>query len=224
MKNQYFGDNRDLFTYDLIYHVMKSGLVEHLTFIPMLTENDDKPHGQKVDRKLAKAGTKNKELIAFLDDCVKNEKRDIKQLESYFIKNGIKMTLYARDKYFTHSGRKEYFVQIGDELPGKSLVFLDPDIGLEVKHPGKEHVLFSEVKDLYQRMDKSSILMIFQYLPRLPHLEYLNMRCEEIKDRVMGDHPICIDDNQMRLDIALYIVCQFLCKSTSPLFTSQIYF
>ena len=197
MKNQYFGDNRDLFNYDLIYHIMKAGLAERLTFIPMLTENDGKPHGNKTVRQLAKAGTQNKELMRFLDECVKNGKRDIKQLEDFFNRHGIKMTLYGKDKYFTHANRREYFEKIGDKLLSKSLVFLDPDIGLEVRHSGKEHLLFSEVKDLYERMDKDSILMLFQYFPRQPHPEYLNMRCEELKDKVTGDYPVCIDDNEI---------------------------
>ena len=38
MKNQYFGDNRDLFKYDLFLKIIqKTDSVNRFTFIPMLT-------------------------------------------------------------------------------------------------------------------------------------------------------------------------------------------
>jgi hypothetical protein len=198
MKNQYFGGNKDLFTYDLIWQVLHAGLVNHFTFVPMLTPDDDKKHGEKWNRDKAKAGTENKELMSFLDGCVKEGKRDIKQLERFFSRYGIKMTIYSgRDEYFSHQNRQEYFAQIGDKLLSNSLVFIDPDIGMEVRSPGQEHLLYSEVRSLYERMDESSILMLFQHFPRRPRQEYLNMRAEELKEKVSGDYPICIDDNEV---------------------------
>ena len=86
MKNQYFGDNKDLFTYGLILQVMQAGLVNHFTFIPMLTEPDGTKHGGKIDRSQAKVGTENKELMIFLDRCVREGKRDIEQLKNFFTK------------------------------------------------------------------------------------------------------------------------------------------
>jgi len=195
MKNQYFGDNKDLFTYDLILQIMRSGLVEHFTFIPMLTSNDGTGHGARCRRDKAKAGIKNRELVAFLDECVNGGRRDISQLEGFFGKHGIEMKIY--DRGFSHQERQDYFGQIGGRLLSDSLIFVDPDIGLEVKKSGEGHILYSEVKDLYQRMDDSSILMVYQYIPRQPRQEYLNNRCEELKEKVAGDYPICIDDNEI---------------------------
>ncbi len=198
MKDQYFGDNKDLFTYDLIWQIMQSGLVEHFTFIPMLTPNDNGRHGQKWHREKAKAGTQNKELMNFLDKCVQEGRRDIKQLESFFARHGIETTIYyGEDRYFSHQQRQQHFAQIGNELLSNSLIFVDPDVGLEVKNSGKEHVLYSEVKSLYDRMDRSSILMLFQHFPRQPRQQYLNTRAEELKEKVCGDYPICIDDNEV---------------------------
>ena len=197
MKNQYFGDNKDLFTYDLIWQIMQAGLVEHFTFIPMLTGNDDKGHGEKYNRDKAKAGTENKELMGFLDECVKEGRRDIKQLESFFAQKGIKMTIYQESEYFSGKNRREYFERIGNGLLSKSLVFVDPDVGLEVEKSGEEHILYDEVRNLYQRMDESSILMLYQYLPRKPRQEYLNARCEELKEKISGDFPVCIDDGEV---------------------------
>lgn len=197
MKNQYFGDNKDLFTYDLIWQIMQAGLVEHFTFIPLLTGNDDKRHGEKYNRDKAKAGTENKELMGFLDECLRDGKRDIKHLESFFAQKGIKMTIYQESEYFSGKNRREYFERIGNGLLSKSLVFVDPDVGLEVQKSGEEHILYDEVRNLYQRMDESSILMIYQYLPRKPRQEYLNARCEELKEKITGDFPVCIDDGEI---------------------------
>ncbi len=198
MKNQYFGDNKDLFTYDLIYHIMQSGLASHFSFIPMLTRNDANRHGAKYNRDKARAGTRNKELMSFLDRCVRENRRDIRQLESFFDRYGIKMTIYAsKDGYFSHRQRQQYFTQIGDELLSRALIFVDPDIGLEVARSGEEHILYDEVKSLYERMDEDSVLMIFQHFPRVEHHEYLYRRTEELTEKISGDGPICIDDNEI---------------------------
>jgi hypothetical protein len=198
VKNQYFGDNRDLFKYDLVLQIIQAGLVNHFTFIPMLTEPDGTKQGGKIDRSQAKVGTENKELMIFLDGCVREGKRDIEQLKNFFARYAIKMTTYyGKDRYFSHGQRQEYFEQIGDELLSKSLIFIDPDTGLEIQSSSKEHILYSEVKTLYDRMDKHSILMIFQYFPREEHHEYLHHRSEELEEKVAGEEPISIDDNEI---------------------------
>ncbi len=186
-----------MFNYDLVLKVMQAGLVNHFTFIPMLTKNDGTRHGEKHRRNKARAGTENKELVTFLDGCVNRGRRDIEQLGSFFAKYDIKMTTYyGKDRYFSHQQRREYFEQIGDGLLSNSLVFVDPDIGLEVQKSREQHILFAEVKDLYERMDRSSILMIYQCFPRVDRHEYLHMRSEELKEKVAGDWPVCIDDNE----------------------------
>lgn len=198
MKNQYFGDNKDLFTYDLIYHIMLNGLTSHFTFIPMLTGNGVNQHGAKYNRDKARAGTRNKELVSFLDSRVKENKRDIRQLESFFSGHGIKMTIYSgKEEYFSHRQRQQYFTDIGDELLTGALIFVDPDVGLEITRSGEEHLLYDEVKSLYERMGESSILMIFQHFPREAHHEYLHRRAGELTEKISGDEPICIDDNEI---------------------------
>ncbi|HEX73565.1 MAG TPA: hypothetical protein G4N93_00210 [Dehalococcoidia bacterium] len=195
MKNQYFGDNKDLFKYDLILRVIEeTRSLTHFTFIPMLTENNGKGHGEDDDRKKAKAGTNNTELVKFLDECRRTGKRDIKQLKSFLKKRIPKMRIYyGKDNYFSHEQREKYFEQIADELLPKSLVFVDPDTGLQIKSSSKEHILYSEVKTLYEHMDKHSILMIFQYFPHEAHGEYLHKRVKELKGKIIRDLPIYID-------------------------------
>jgi len=58
MKNQYFGESRDLFKYDLALTVRKEFNLG-LSFIPMLTAPDGRTHGNQIDHSHAKAGFNN---------------------------------------------------------------------------------------------------------------------------------------------------------------------
>ena len=98
MKNQYFGDVRDLFKYDLIQGILEGiSTLQGFTFIPMLTENDPKSgDGNKRDFDKAdrdgRPGTKNEELKEFLKPYKDKEnrgKRDFKEIEKYFEPNKI---------------------------------------------------------------------------------------------------------------------------------------
>jgi hypothetical protein len=39
--------------------------------------------------------------------------------------------------------------------------------------------------------------MLYQYFPRVPRQEYLNRRMEELRERVGGDYPVCLDNNEV---------------------------
>ena len=67
MKHQYFGDIIDLFKFDLLVHTCDNLGLDGITFVPMLTENDNKPDGSKRNYANAKAGTNNKQLIDFFE-------------------------------------------------------------------------------------------------------------------------------------------------------------
>lgn len=205
MKNQYFGDIRDLFKYDLIsWIIQRIDSIDRFTFIPMLTEDDNKSHGRKRDFKRAveqrKPGTKNEELMKFLipygDD---QKKRDIREIREYFESCGIKTVIYRASEHFKHKERAEYFKNIDGELLSDSLIFLDPDIGLEVKRSRKEHLLYREVKELYERMNENAILMIYQHFPRARkrHEEYLPDGRSKKLGEIAGDLPLYISDNEV---------------------------
>ena len=212
MNNQCFGDNRDLFKYDLIFQIIKRGLASHFIFIPMLTPDvsgnqTTKHEGAQRNRCKAKAGWKNNDLRVFLDEFQDNDKRDIRKLTGFFNEQGIPITMYCgKDKYFSEARREEYFKQIRNELLRKSLVFVDPDIGLEVNKLTKKHIRYDEVKSVYKGMDESSILMIFQYIPYVKRENYFPEISKKLKEKI-GNLPIYISDNQ--------IVFFFLTKDAS---------
>ena len=197
MKNKYFGDTRDLFKYDLILRITRGVVSIHrFLFIPMLTSDDDNSDGSKTDYVKAKAGTQNKELMSYLKDCINGDRRNIIEIESYFKSNGIE--IYIHKELFIHKNRRDYFgrVKIKKEFLSNSLVFVDPDIGLEIRRSKEKHFLYCEAKDIYDYMDGNSILMIYQHFPREDHKEYLCRGANELKN-VTGDLPIYISDNEI---------------------------
>jgi len=206
MKNQYFGDIRDLFKYDLIQRILKEiGSLQRFTFIPMLTKYDPKRgDGNKRDfnsaKKCSRPGTNNKKLMEFLEkyEEIDRDKRDFTEIGEYFRSEGIeKIVIYKGHEYFGHTTRGEYFKNIAGELLHKSLVFLDPDNGLQIKNSTEKHLLYREIKEyLYDRMDEGSILMIYQQFPMEKHMEYLCRRASDLK-KLTENLPIYTSDNEI---------------------------
>ena len=197
MKNKYFGDTRDLFKYDLILKITQEVVSIHrFLFIPMLTSDDDSSDGNKTNYIKAKAGTQNKELMTHLKDCVNRDRRNIMEIEPYFKSNGVE--IYIHEELFIHINRRNYFgkVKIKKEFFSNSLVFVDPDKGLEIQQSKEKHFLYREAKDIYDYMDGNSILMIYQHFPHENHKEYLHKRTNKLEN-LTGDSPIYISDNNI---------------------------
>lgn len=212
MKKQYLGDVRDLFKYDLIQQILKGvSSLQKFTFIPMLTKNEPKSgDGNKRNfvraRKKGRPGTNNEKLMEVLKKYKEMDanKRDFTEIEMHFKSEGIEMLLYE-DKgheYFDHRTRDdEYFKNIPENLLHTSLVFVDPDIGLEIKNSTEKHLLFEEVQYLYEHVDEDSILMIYQHFPRARHKykEYSPEGRSNKLEEETGDLPIYISDNEIML-------------------------
>ena len=204
MKNQYFGDIRDLFKYDIIQRILKGiSSLQRFTFIPILTKNvPNHREGNKRNfdraKKNGRPGTKNNELMEFLEKYKETDEdeRDFTEIMNYFKSKGIGTVIYKGHEYFKRRTRDEYFKNTPEEYLHKSLVFVDPDIGLKIKNATEKHLLYQEVKDLYDRMDKDSILMIYQHFPREEHPKYLRKRSNELKE-LTENLPIYITDNEI---------------------------
>jgi len=72
---------------------------------------------------------------------------------------------------------------------------------LEVDKSDKEHILYSEVKTLYDCMNRSSVLMIFQWIsrfvPRVERSKYLRVKSQTLRDKVTKDLPILVSDGEI---------------------------
>jgi len=203
MNRQFFGDTRDLFKYDLVRHIMKAlPLFDSFTFIPMLTEDEalkKKSTARDFEKatKNGRAGSQNQDLIVHMVRLqeIDDDLEYFQSVGAYFRKENILVDI-LNSSPFSHEKRARYFDNIAAHLPKKSLIFLDPDIGLEESKPSKKHLLFDEVKTIFGRMDTKSALMIYQHFPREKHEGYVRRRCSELH-HLTGTYPVTITDNEI---------------------------
>jgi hypothetical protein len=205
MNIRFSGDTRDLFKFDLVRHLMKSfpELVS-FTFIPMLTDRAE-PSKQKKSAttdllkaaKAGKAGSQNRSLMEHMGKLqeIEDDMDYFSGIESYFRQENILVDVLQKDR-FSHEHRANYFGKLFEQFPKRSLVFLDPDTGLEVKNPTQRHLLFDEVKKIMDHMDTSSVLMIYQHFPREIREGYIRSRCSQLFE-LTGTQPVSITDNEI---------------------------
>jgi len=204
MKNQYFGDTRDLFKYDLVLELLLETALRRFTFIPMLTRDEETSNGGKTDYTGGKPGTRRRFLTRFLQDCLRDGRRDIQELDRLFREAeelvGFELSIHGKAMYFTHRDRERYFSSIGREQLTGAIIVVDPDNGLEVKSPTggmEKYVRYEEIRDLYRRMDDRSVLVVFQFIPRRKRSEFFSRICRRIR-RDAVDSPVqFVSDNQV---------------------------
>jgi len=204
LKNQYFGDTEDLFKYDLVLELLvKNDFLERFTFIPMLTEDTQNLHGRRINYDHARAGTQRKELRNFLTSCIVENRRNIDELEGFFkfkLPRKVYFTIYRKNEYFSHEARARYFSEIDERLLSRSAILVDPDIGLEVKsmrNRQQNYIAYDEVEFLFNRMDRNSVLIVFQFIPRVKRGRYFSQIGRKLKKILNSSSVLYISDNQV---------------------------
>ncbi len=205
MNRMFFGDVRDLFKFDLVRHIMKAFPdIASFTFVPMLTEEESASGRKKtatkdlgLAQKKGRAGTRNRDLMEEMGRLqeIDDDLEYFRGIRSYFKKENIIVDVLHKDT-FSHEHRENYFNRMFKNFPEQSLIFVDPDTGLEVKNPTQRHLLFDEVKRIYDRMDHQSVLMIYQHLPRAAREGYIKKRCRELA-ALTHSRPETITDNEI---------------------------
>jgi hypothetical protein len=203
MNRMFFGDARDLFKFDLVRHIMKAFPdLASFTFIPMLTEEESPTKKKKTKtldlglaQKNGRAGTLNRELMEDMGRLqeIDDDYEYFHGIQAYFQKENIIVDVLHRDT-FSHEHRANYFDKVFTNFPKSSLIFLDPDTGLEVKTPTRRHLLYDEVKKIFDRMDHQSVMMIYQHLPRVTRDGYIKKRCRDLA-ALTHSRPETITDN-----------------------------
>jgi hypothetical protein len=164
MKNQYLGDVKDLLKLDLLaFLASRLGLAA--TNVLLLTPNDSTREGRHVGYQQGKHLAS---IFHFLKWQLAMESRNVACLPSLF--TGLKIEYRQYDRPFQQECREDYFAGIPDAWLRRSVVVLDPDIGLEQdraysrKAPTK-YVWFDEAAGLYRR-SRETVLLFYQHLAR----------------------------------------------------------
>jgi hypothetical protein len=167
---KYFGDDRDYFKYDMITSIFKSKLLERYVFIPMLTDHRNDNEGKKKPK--FREGRCRK-LYQFIIEC---KHKSLNHWETWLTPHvaSYKTVKPADEAYFKHEKRVRYWNQFKPLIDtDKTLVFVDPDTGLQTGIPSyrkkkgaAKYILDDELKELFDWVNPASILMIYQHLPR----------------------------------------------------------
>jgi hypothetical protein len=151
-------------------------------------------------KKDAIAGMKNKKLgkcfNKFYGD--KGAAKYFKEIKQYFESEDIKTNIFP-DLVFSQKSRSEYFEKIFSHIPKKSLIFLDPDTGLQADEKAeKQHLKFSELQEIVSRIDDDSILMIYQhfYQNRKKYPNFPSYMVPFVEKQIK-ERPLYISDNSI---------------------------
>jgi hypothetical protein len=167
---KYFGDSRDYFKYDLITCLLGNDLLSNYVFVPMLTNHRVDGEGNIVPRQV---GGKSLDLLSFIGNC---GTKDLNHWETWlkpYVANYRTMQP-VNETFFRDDARPKYWRLFSGLLSeADSLVFIDPDTGLEtgtqsyMQGQGREKYIGNgELDYLFNCIDESSVLMIYQHLPR----------------------------------------------------------
>ncbi|MFH1873253.1 MAG: nucleotidyltransferase family protein [Pseudomonadota bacterium] len=168
MKNQYFGDKRDLFKFDLLLDLMASGRFGQLSYVPMLTPVDSTREGQLA--RSAAVGHR-QELFEFLAERRSSQKLDIRNWRDFFARDkGFVYRAYRDDRAdYSFESRNTYFQGIDEEAIRGACIFVDPDIGIERSRMNKLHLSkYLFIDDLAQLLKRSqdSLIIVYQHLQK----------------------------------------------------------
>ncbi len=190
MKNQYFGDRRDFFKYDLLLDLVEGHGSRKLTFIPMLTPNDGSAEGTLTHYD---CGERRQSLCEFLQAAVTSRQRDIRLLHQIMPQFQVEFRCHCDNHYLLNQDRDRYFDSLPPEWLAESVVFLDPDIGLQTGNNGymrrkgfEKYLTYAELSRVCSRTSGSSVVIVYQHLQRNAkrHLSDLEHRLEDLRAHI----------------------------------------
>lgn len=180
MKNQYFGDRRDVFKYELILDVVRSHGGNRLTLVPMLTPDDGSGEGN-----VPPVATRayRGELLDFFAERRASNQREIGHLRDLMARLAITFMPYRDAAHFVHEARADYFQSIPHEYLSNAVIFVDPDTGLEarthsyMREKGLEkYLMYHELLELWTRASHDSVLVVYQHLQRNARLHMADVQ------------------------------------------------
>ena len=204
MKHQYFADRRDFLKYELLLDLVdqhhSSG---RLLSILMLTPNDDTAEGSV---KTYEQGLRRRELFEFLKRCLAAGTRNVSLLRSFMRQVGVDYQPYLDDHYFEDAHRGEYFRACAATVREHSLIFFDPDIGLQTGTPNymrgngiEKYLMYADVSTVAHTAPTDSVIVVYQHLQKNKNriLEDIDTRCRDLSKAVGSSSTTFVTDRDV---------------------------
>jgi hypothetical protein len=187
MKNQYFGDKRDYFEYDVLERLATEPPgIQRLTCLWMLTPPDETGQGQVPfgpDPELPRLT----EFFRIRLDSGAPERRRVSEMSQYFGSQPFDFLSFQENREdFGPATRREYFESVPLEALRRAVVFFDPDVGMEPGRATEKHLRFAELGDVLARIDATSVAVVFQFARRVP--DFWNSLATELVEQL--DRPL----------------------------------
>jgi hypothetical protein len=209
MKNQYFGDRRDFFKYDLLLDLVGSHGNRRLTFIPMLTPNDRSGEGQLTRYECA---GRRSLLFESLRTAVNSGERDIRLLRTIMPGFGVRFNAHRDADCFEHESRTLYFDSVPDAWLAEAVIFFDPDVGLQTGSRGymrqrgfQKYLMYSDLTSIWNRASANSVVVVYQHLQRnaLKHPADIRRRLADLKTHLAVNSVWAIRQGDLALLVAV---------------------
>lgn len=171
MKHQYFADRRDFLKYELLLDLANVySLPVRLLSLLMLTPNDDSAEGSV---KTYEQGLRRRELFVFLKSCLAAGNRDVSRLRAFMRQVGVDYYPCRDDAYFTDAARSDYFVAGAAAARDHSVIFFDPDIGLETgtrnymcRNGLEKYLMYADVSIVANAAPRDAVFVVYQHLQK----------------------------------------------------------
>jgi hypothetical protein len=170
MRDELFGDDHDFSKYDLLIELVeKTPNLKYLASIVMLTPNRKPNEGGRTNYE---QGARRGKLHRFLQDCVNQNngrQRSVIELRNIFDSYcDYRPYRDSQGEFLVDASREEYFKSVPVEILQSSLVFFDPDTGLETPRPKdmenrEEYLLFSDLKEVFQHANEVTVFSVYQH-------------------------------------------------------------
>ncbi|MHB8522737.1 MAG: hypothetical protein ACYDH9_18530 [Limisphaerales bacterium] len=170
MNDMFFGDKMDLTKWGVLVWLARKHGLGRIVQILMLR------HGE-----LAKIMVGDKEYDTPVD--VFQVLRNVHNVGQGF--GGVEVDIFDRE--FTDE-REGFFdsveAHLNGQLPGKRLVFLDPDTGLRDKKTGYQHVTSNEIKRIWGVLDQADGLALYQHCTNRRGQPWIDKKKSEFADAI----------------------------------------
>jgi len=147
MKDQWYGDHRDLVKWSVLVELarrFRAGRILQVLYYRESVWNELEIDGKSVP----------------LPQEVIQHFRNVQNIRSLQVSVRVDI---IEDLFLD---RTEYMQRVLQGIwawrNGLSIVFLDPDTGLESKHPGLQHVLDSELAEIWRELRHGDVLVLYQ--------------------------------------------------------------